>query len=99
MYNLDSAFERRFLYKIEFPKPTPEESWHIWQSSISDLDETQCKELAKTYDFSGGQIENIARKHIVDAILNGSNTQDMDAIRKACQAERFSHQTRQIGFA
>ncbi len=60
--NLDKAFERRFLYKIEFPKPTPNESKHIWHAMLPEISEMEAFELAKQYAFSGGQIENIARK-------------------------------------
>jgi len=35
--NLDKAFERRFLYKIEFQKPTAEESKYIWQKNDSEF--------------------------------------------------------------
>ena len=35
--NLDSAFERRFLYKIEFEKPEVETRKAIWRSLIIGL--------------------------------------------------------------
>ncbi len=97
--NLDPAFERRFLYKIEFPKPTPAESKHIWHSMLPDLSEDSTLELAKRYDFSGGQIENIARKQIVNSILSGEETVSLESIREACNNERFNTQaSRRIGF-
>jgi AAA+ superfamily predicted ATPase len=97
--NLDAAFERRFLYKIEFPKPTPQESRHIWKSMLPELQEESALELAKQYNFSGGQIENIARKHIVSTILSGEDTLSLDAIREACNNERLnSKKNKQIGF-
>ena len=97
--NLDAAFERRFLYKIEFPKPTPAESRHIWQSMLPELTEQNALDLAREYSFSGGQIENIARKHVVDAILSGEDTLQMTTIREACQQELFHHKiSSQIGF-
>ena len=69
--NLDPAFERRFLFKIEFEKPNLEAKRAIWHSMIPSLSETDTKILAKSYDFSGGQIENIARKGIIDHIIRG----------------------------
>lgn len=54
--SLDSAFERRFLYKIEFGKPTPNESRHIWKSMLPELTDAEAFDLARTYAFSGGQI-------------------------------------------
>ena len=97
--NLDTAFERRFLYKIEFPKPTPEESKHIWHTMLSEISESQAFELAKQYAFSGGQIENIARKQIVNAVLTGNESIGMESIREACKTELFNtNNTRRIGF-
>jgi len=97
--NLDAAFERRFLYKIEFPKPTANESKHIWHAMLPDLTDDETYTLANTYEFSGGQIENIARKQIVDSILLGTERPTMEAIRSACDTERFNKSKNQpIGF-
>ena len=97
--NLDAAFERRFLYKIEFLKPTPNESKHIWRALLPDLDEKDALDLASTYSFSGGQIENIARKHIIDSILNEKEGLAIDAIREACRTEQFHNTSvNKIGF-
>ena len=97
--NLDSAFERRFLYKIEFPKPTPNESQHIWHAMLPEISEVEAFELAKQYAFSGGQIENIARKQLVNAVLTGEDKVSMEAIQEACKTELFKNtSTRRIGF-
>ena len=97
--NLDTAFERRFLYKIEFPKPTPEESKHIWHTMLPEISESQAFELAKQYAFSGGQIENIARKQIVNAVLTGNDAVRMESIHEACKTELFNaNSTCKIGF-
>jgi len=97
--NLDKAFERRFLYKIEFPKPTPNESKHIWHAMLPEISETEAFELAKQYSFSGGQIENIARKQLVNAVLTGEDKVSMEEIQEACKTELFNNNTtRRIGF-
>ena len=97
--NLDSAFERRFLYKIEFPKPTPNESKHIWHAMLPEISKTEAFELAKQYAFSGGQIENSARTQLVNAVLTGEDKVSMEAIKDACKTESFNNNTtRRIGF-
>ena len=97
--NLDKAFERRFLYKIEFPKPTPNESQHIWHAMWPEISEAEAFELAKQYAFSGGQIENIARKQLVNAVLTGEDKVSMEEIQEACKTELFNNNTtRRIGF-
>ena len=70
--NLDKAFERRFLYKIKFDVPSVEVKSRIWQSMIPELDKEQTYRLASMFNFSGGQIENVSRKKMVQSIITGS---------------------------
>ena len=85
--NLDSAFDRRFLFKVEFRKPGTEVKAKLWTSMLGDgITPEEAEYLAKRYDFSGGQIENIARKQAIDYILTGKPASLAD-IDKFCQAE------------
>ena len=99
--NLDNAFERRFLYKIEFTRPSQEVKCAIWQSMIPGMPASLAQELASEYDFSGGQIENIARKRAVELILHGEEPAP-EALHAMCRAERLtdngSGSVRKIGF-
>jgi SpoVK/Ycf46/Vps4 family AAA+-type ATPase len=90
--NMDPAFERRFLYKIEFMQPSLEAKQSIWRSMLPTLSEADAKMLATKYDFSGGQIENIARKQTVEEILTGSST-DINRLVEFCNAERLNNST------
>ena len=84
--NLDSAFERRFIFKIEFHKPNTMVKSLIWRSMLKDLSDEDAQQLAAHFDFSGGQIENIARKRTVDYILSGQYA-SLEEIEKYCRAE------------
>ena len=84
--NLDKAFERRFIYKIEFERPTLEAKLQIWKTMIPALSDEQARSLARDYDLSGGQIENIARKRTVELILSG-NEPTLDQMREYCAGE------------
>jgi len=96
--NMDSAFERRFLYKIIFNKPEKEIRHFIWKSMLSGIDENEFGLLADRYNFSGGQIENIVRKKIVDATLYGIEP-DLSKVISYCEEEINGNKTeRQIGF-
>lgn len=98
--NFDSAFERRFLYKILFNTPGAEVKSKIWRSMIDYLTEDQATRLASDYSFTGGQIENITRKLDVDYILSGENP-NMDKIVNLCMAESIKKEDtgkRRIGF-
>ncbi len=97
--NIDKAFERRFLYKIKFEKPTLEARMHIWHEMIPALSESDTKTLADRYDFSGGQIENIARHYAISNILYGDKTNNIESLMTYCDNERLeTKQTRKIGF-
>ena len=95
--NMDSAFERRFLYKICFDKPTIETRAHIWHSMLPNLTSEEANNLAKDYDFSGGQIENIARKQIVDSILYDQQ-QNIASVKLYCENENIKNFKNNIGF-
>ena len=84
--NLDSAFERRFLFKIEFHKPTTDVKAKIWSSMLKNISVDDAQTLASKFDFSGGQIENIARKRSIDFILSGAFA-DIEGIEKYCRNE------------
>jgi hypothetical protein len=96
--NMDKAFERRFIYKIEFEKPSMEAKSAIWQSMIPDLSAEDATVLASKYDFSGGQIENIARKSVVDKIITGDDL-SVATLMEHCNAESIESNNRQrIGY-
>ena len=96
--NLDKAFERRFLFKVEFTKPNCGVRAKLWHSMLKDLSDEQAMFLASNYDFSGGQIENIARKNTIDFILTGS-APTMEQIEGYCKVELLDNrQRKRIGF-
>lgn len=96
--NLDKAFERRFLYKVEFHKPDTDVKTKIWRSMLKDISADDARQLASHFDFSGGQIENIARKRTVDYILSGKFA-SLDEIEGYCRAELLGgKERRSIGF-
>ena len=98
--NMDKAFERRFLYKIRFDKPTVEARTAIWREMMPTLDMADAKKLAERYDFSGGQIENIARHYAIDAILHGNAVPTAENLASHCDSERIdqSAYNKRIGF-
>ena len=97
--NMDKAFERRFLYKIRFDKPTEEARASIWRSMIPGLSELDVHTLASKYDFSGGQIENIARHYAIDNILHGQSEDVLSMLIRHCDNERLDDkEQKKIGF-
>ena len=97
--NLDTAFERRVLYKIKFDKPDATVRKQIWQQMIPELSEADTTRLAELFDFSGGQIENIARKYSINIILHGEAACPLELLVSYCNEERIQAKTgRKIGF-
>jgi len=96
--NLDSAFERRFLFKIEFQKPIISVKAKIWNLKMPNLTIDECEILAEKFDFSGGQIENIVRKNEINEIIGGIKV-DFSKILEFCNAESLKTENKiKIGY-
>lgn len=97
--NLDPAFDRRFIYKVRFGKPCLQARQSIWKTMLPKISDSDAETIAKEYDFSGGQIENIARKSMVDFVLKGQEP-TCDTVRKYCKQETIKDGTesKSIGF-
>ena len=97
--NLDKAFERRFLYKVKFCKPTTEAREHIWHTMLPELSADDISVLAEKYNFSGGQIENIARHYTIDTILHSDDATNLATLMRHCDGERLEKSEKKaIGF-
>ena len=95
--NLDGAFDRRFLYKVEFTKPQLEQRIAIWESKIPDLTSDVYENLANQFEFSGGQIENIVRKCEINQVLYNS-LPSFETIQSFCLSENNEQVKSGIGF-
>lgn len=97
--NMDSAFERRFLFKIKFENPSTEAKTSIWLNKLSWLGEQDAMSFAKNYDFSGGQIDNIVRKIVMNEVITGERA-EISEIHEMCRNEKIesSECSRHIGF-
>jgi len=96
--NLDKAFERRFLFKIEFKYPENYVRSKIWRSKMPKLTKKQADELSGLFDFSGGQIDNIVRKCMMNEIIHGEIV-TFKMIKYFCKSELLINKNLlQIGF-
>lgn len=95
--NLDSAFERRFIYKVELGKPDETVRTKIWKSMLKGLNDEDYNVVAHKYPFSGGEIENVVRKATIDYILNGQAV-TLDSVCNLCDEEMFRNKVRKVGF-
>lgn len=96
--NLDKAFERRFLYKILFEKPSQEAMALIWKSKIPKLPLKHAIMLARQHPLSGGQIDNVVSKFLMKKLLHGT-TPSLNEIMAFCEDESIGKQQYgKIGF-
>jgi hypothetical protein len=96
--NLDKAFERRFLFKIRFDKPTIEAKKNIWLTKLPSLSLDDAETLASSYDFSGGQIDNVVRKALMQEVIKGDKP-TINSLIELCSEEKITKNNfKRIGF-
>ncbi|QOW09766.1 AAA family ATPase [Kaistella flava (ex Peng et al. 2021)] len=96
--NMDAAFERRFLFKVKFEQPSLENAAKIWCEKFPFLSDKESIVLAETFNFSGGEMENIARKSAMQEILTGEKLL-FEEIKNLCKNEKWSGEEKgKIGF-
>lgn len=99
--NLDSAFDRRFLFKIELTKPDAKARKCIWKSFIPELSDSDAKSLADRFEMTGAQISNVvAKRDLAELYYEGDR--GFDYIVGLCNTELVEPtsgpQSRRIGF-
>ncbi|CAM4161685.1 ATP-binding protein [Flavobacterium antarcticum] len=97
--NIDPAFERRFLFKIQFEVPSTENAAKIWRAKLPILTKKESEFLATKFNFSGGEMENIARKYVMEEVVLGTKV-DFSKINSFCENEKWSEKntSTKIGF-
>jgi hypothetical protein len=94
--NLDKAFDRRFLFKVEFKNPSIEAAANIWKSKLPFLKKKDALFLAEKFPFSGGQIDNIAKKSEIEFVLNNKRP-SLSEISTYCHSEDLSKKENTFG--
>ena len=93
---LDKAFERRFLYKVEFEKPTKETQYSLLFNAFQNISKQTINTVLEDYSFTGGQIYNIRKKYIMQCIIEDANLDEL--FIKLCKEESVTKTTQKIGF-
>ena len=96
--NMDKAFERRFLFKVKYERPSLQARENIWRTKMNNLGSDDITKLAKEFDFSGGEIDNIVRKCEMNEIIKGTQP-DYEEIVELCKTERLENaEEHRMGF-
>jgi len=85
--NIDSAFSRRFLFKIRINHPDASIRKKIWMSKMPDLEPEQCNILSE-FNLTGGQIDNVLKRKLLQSVLN--NSMSFSDLVAFCEAEQVS---------
>ena len=98
--NMDEAFDRRFLFKTELPRPDASTRKRIWKSSIPELTDDEAGKLADRFNMSGGQISNVvAKRNLAELYYDGDR--GYNYIAGLCRNETeepISGTSRKVGF-
>jgi DNA polymerase III delta prime subunit len=88
--HMDKAFERRWLFKINFDKPNEPIQLELWKNLLPELNEQIIKDIIANFNFTPAEIQNIARRFEIEFIM-GLNQLDVPAkIIELCQTERLN---------
>lgn len=94
---LDKAFERRFLYKLSVDRPDQSGRQSIWKNRFPQLSDEEARSIA-TFELSGGQIDNVARKAQVSHALQGFSVDARLLLELAADENSYRKPTSSIGF-
>lgn len=97
--HLDKAFERRFLYKVEFNKPSDKVRQLILNTAFKDIHFETITKVVSNFELTGGQISNIKKKLLLKSIVDG--VVDKEAVFfQLCKEELSleSNKSKSIGY-
>ena len=96
--SLDIAYSRRFLFKVKVEAPDLETRQQIWEHKLPELPKEQARILTRSFALSGGEIDNIVRKTIMDKVLEGVDP-SLDRLMAYCSHENLHQEKKpRIGF-
>jgi hypothetical protein len=95
--NFDTAFDRRFLYKIQFPRPEKDVRLAIWRTVFEGYSDKLYNYLSENFNLSGGQIDVVARKVILEETIMAKHLTE-DEIIRICNEENPPKHYNPIGF-
>jgi hypothetical protein len=98
--SLDTAFARRFSFKIEFPKPQIEQQKEYWHKAMPELEEETINVICNNFDMSIATIEKIASQfYIKSLVCSDFNSETKErTILNLCQNEVAQKTPNSIGF-
>jgi hypothetical protein len=83
---------------VKFENPSAVNAAKIWRNKLPILSAKEAFQLASQYSYSGGEMENIARKSLMDEIVFGAKP-NFERIVSFCDNEKWNNKPKNsIGF-
>ena len=95
---LDKAFERRFLYKVEFEKPNQEIQQKILKNSFPNIQLETINNVISKVNLTGGQISNVKKKLLLQSIVEGITDLDNEFVQSCLDELSLEAKNKPIGF-
>ena len=99
---IDTAFERRIRFKVNFTRPGSKAREAIWRVNIPDgapvADDVDFAELGKEYEFTGGQIRSVILRAAFSAASRGVSL-NRELLCLAADDEQPFSRKRSMGFS
>ena len=95
--NLDKAFERRFTFRINFPKPDSSVRMSIWKNKLPDLSEEEAGMLGERFDITGSEIEVQVRQVLLKKVLD-KKANLYNLLVESCSKDHGFTGRKKIGF-
>ncbi len=89
--NIDTAFSRRFNYKIEFKKPDEKQRRQLWQMMLpknADFEDTFSVDELVKYQLTGGQISLIIKNTAYSVAVKENPIFTLDEFKAQIQKEQ-----------
>ena len=95
--NIDNAFERRFSFRIDFPKPDKQVRGKIWKDKLPELSEEEAALLGERFDIAGGEIDNQVRQVLLRKVLR-KDGEVFEALMENCKKAHGFSEKKNLGF-
>lgn len=95
--NLDRAFERRFTFRITFPKPDAAARHSIWRNKLPELSEKDAVKLAEKFELTGGEIDVQVRQALLRKVLR-KEVRLYDILDENCRKDHGFTTRKKVGY-
>ena len=97
LLNIDTAFDRRMMYKLCFDKPNKTTRLSILKQNFKDIPEDLLAKASSDYNLTGGQIDNVKRRCLTEQLLFGTEKSNPEKFMTYIEQEMNFRKTDKAG--